>query len=114
MTTIIDGIDVSGCKDYKCNGICESSAYFLFNYDVKYAPCKNRDCFYKQLKRKEQECEELTSKCSQLEVLKYALEDIRSLINNPKNCVADIIYYTDKTAHDALQKINEVIDEQDR
>lgn len=51
---IIDGVDVSGCEDYKCDGTCENSAYHLFNYDTKYAPCKNRTCYYKQLKRAEQ------------------------------------------------------------
>ena len=56
---IIDGIDVSGCEDYKCDGTCANSAYHLFNFETKYANCKNRNCYYKQLKAKEQECEEL-------------------------------------------------------
>ena len=50
---IIDGVDVSGCsnlydiEDCICidNGIEEH--------------CKDKNCYYKQLKRKEQECEEL-------------------------------------------------------
>ena len=59
---IIDGIDVSGCsygeieKDiFKCS--CE--------YNVRSASmfCKdNPNCYYKQLKAKEQECEELKSR----------------------------------------------------
>lgn len=55
----INGVDVSVCNNYKCDGTCEISAYYLFNYDTKYKPCKNLNCYFKQLKRKEQECEEL-------------------------------------------------------
>lgn len=51
---IIDGVDVSGCEDYKCDGTCASSAYHLFNYDTKYATCKNRTCHYKNWQRAEQ------------------------------------------------------------
>ena len=64
---IIDGVDVSGCSYgeikegiFKCS--CE--------YNVRSASmfCKdNPNCYYKQLKRKEQKCEELKAKCSQLE-----------------------------------------------
>ena len=56
---IIDGVDVSGCEDYKCDGTCANSAYHLFNFETKYANCQNPNCYYKQLKRKEQECEKL-------------------------------------------------------
>ena len=45
---IIDGVDVSGCEWY-------SSTYFK-----PCGGCKNTpNCYYKQLARKEQECEEL-------------------------------------------------------
>lgn len=45
---IIDGCDVSGCEHY--DGVC------LGNHHYKW--CKDNDnCYYKQLKRKEQECE---------------------------------------------------------
>lgn len=45
---IIDGIDVSGCEHY--DEVC------LGNHHYKW--CKDNDnCYYKQLKRKEQECE---------------------------------------------------------
>ena len=56
---IIDNIDVSGCEDYKCDGTCANSAYHLFNFETKYANCQNRNCYYKNWKRKEQECERL-------------------------------------------------------
>ncbi len=59
-TTIIDGVDVSGCsnlygiEDCTCidNGIEEC--------------CKDRNCYYKQLKRKEQECERLENENKRL------------------------------------------------
>ena len=59
---IIDGCDVSGCLFYQTN--------FEEDYDVKikhycsnwHNSCEsdnNSNCYYKQLARKEQECEEL-------------------------------------------------------
>lgn len=48
---IIDGVNVAECKDFFENE--------CFNGE-KFRWCKdNKDCYYKQLKRKEQECEEL-------------------------------------------------------
>ena len=48
---IIDGVDVSGCEHFNDSG----------NYNCR--GCRrcndNPNCYYKQLKRKEQECEEL-------------------------------------------------------
>ena len=56
---IIDGVDVSGCEHFSvhgCNGCC---AYFLENEDTIVDCKKYPNCYYKQLKRKEQECEKL-------------------------------------------------------
>ena len=53
---IIDGIDVSGCEDYGYRG---KAGYWCHNYDE---PCTDYpNCNYKQLKRKEEECETLAS-----------------------------------------------------
>ena len=71
---IIDGCDVSGCEwisevgldsEYicKCNSPNKTSGY------CKYNP----NCCYKQLKRKEQECEELKE---ENENLKTELKDL--------------------------------------
>lgn len=58
---MINGVDVSGCKFF--NDITER--YYCFGI-----PCKDRpNCCYKQLKRKEQECEELKRKLSNQEQL---------------------------------------------
>ena len=59
---IIDGVDVSGC--------CQYMPRYMEDYDIDtldycrshFKPCKDVDvkyCYYKQLKQKEQECEEL-------------------------------------------------------
>ena len=51
---IIDGVDVAGCEDYGYRG---KARYWCHNYDE---PCTDYpNCYYKQLKAKEQECEEL-------------------------------------------------------
>ena len=53
---IIDGCDVSGCENY---GETMAKTHNCTLYDEYLRPCKGTDCYYKQLKRKEQECEEL-------------------------------------------------------
>ena len=55
---IIDGVDVSGCNYYQYS-MCTATkdnygdcSFYCKDYEMNY-------CYYKQLKRKEQECEEL-------------------------------------------------------
>ena len=56
---IIDGVDVSGCilrrrKEPNCT-VCNGYSSKVFEFD-----CSDfKNCYYKQLKRKEQECEKL-------------------------------------------------------
>ena len=57
---IIDCVDVSGCKKYeheivRCNATLKNMCFCGGRCTDK----KNADCYFKQLKRKEQECEEL-------------------------------------------------------
>ena len=55
---MIDGVDVSGCKHYK-NRTCIAD-YCLTDMPFGEAKCElNSNCYYKQLKRKEQECKKL-------------------------------------------------------
>ena len=63
---IINGVDVSGCncyvensKEYSCGLPCAP-----FHYRHCY---ENPNCYYKQLKRKEQECLTLINKNNRLE-----------------------------------------------
>ena len=61
--TIIDGIDVSGCVAFKYDGIKKPLCRAGGMTSV-YKSClcaDNSNCYYKQHKRKEQECEELKS-----------------------------------------------------
>lgn len=54
---IVDGVDVSGCEfcDWKGSDIPQCRIR-LASFEPT---CKGYNCYYKQLKRKEQECEEL-------------------------------------------------------
>ena len=92
---IIDGIDVSGCSYgeieksiFKCS--CE--------YNVRSASmfCKdNPNCYYKQYKRKEQECEEL----------KATLEVIAGRpCFNPNDCNGHCLPNCKWNAHKLAQK----------
>lgn len=58
---IIDGVDVSECKHLYKEIDCLAHIDFsecCEGYNPSYGYCPNTDCYYKQLKRKEQECEE--------------------------------------------------------
>lgn len=55
--TIINGIDVSKCSNYDQDS--------FFECENSYCHCDEiLNCYFKQLKRKEQECEELKEKCN--------------------------------------------------
>ncbi len=54
---IIDGVDVSKCSWYKQGATGMICADWLLSNDCS----KNLNCYYKQLKRKEQECKLLKS-----------------------------------------------------
>ena len=52
---IIDGVDVSGCEYCGYDNVCKLKSASNYIVDCK----ENPSCYYKQLKRKEQECEKL-------------------------------------------------------
>lgn len=75
---IIDRVNVAGCEWYEEHGGIEyqgmweySNGCYLSQVDNKLSTdcAKNPNCLYKQLQRKEQECEELKKK------LQYAAEE---------------------------------------
>ena len=111
---IIDGVDVSRCRyflkdteeqDYETDefvkGCCEAKdSYIGYEFDG-YGLCRgDKDCYFKQLARKTQECEELKSSnkiladlytnvdaCLQIRTEKFdryrkALEEIEGLVKN--------------------------------
>lgn len=85
---IIDGVDVSGCEYYSPihdillnDGQIKTIEKYCYAED---GGCNNTNCYYKQLKRKEAECEELKryeyTYLDKFLDLKQALEEIRELI----------------------------------
>ena len=66
---IIDGVDVSGCKKYeheivRCNATLKNMCFCGGRCTDK----KNADCYFKQLKRKEQECQQAMDNYVQLDL----------------------------------------------
>ena len=88
---IIDCVDVSGCKHYK-NRTCIAD-YCLTDMPFGEAKCElNPNCYYKQLKRKEQECEELKKqliKCDDNIIVdcEYSKKDLCSFIHRKKEVI---------------------------
>ena len=84
---IIDGIDVSKCGHYHY-GKCEIDYDEWNNEIIRYNECQNNpNCYFKQLKRKEQECEELINQRDKFEYGNNILEHER---NNYKQALDEI------------------------
>lgn len=121
---IIDNVDVNGCEFY--NKVIGEDAYC--NIDEEHlCTCISYDnCYYKQLKRKEQECEELKDLNTRLDnqretywkgyqKLEQTLIEIKEIAENGKRFAerymvtgeqkANVLTY----ANAILQKISEVI-----
>ena len=59
--TIIDGVDVSGCKYFGCDSKkCKAEYYVRYGYEIiEYYSCReNQNCYYKQLQREKQNSQE--------------------------------------------------------
>ena len=135
---IIDGVDVSKCKYIDIENFEKPICHCISQRNECEMPCEyNKDCYYKQLKRKEQECEELkedrerwksnfNGKVSAIEELLQQLDQFK--VKNIKNSktlteikeIAEIISLpmgTGKSgnrvilAKQILQKISEVENE---
>jgi hypothetical protein len=129
---IIDGVDVTGCE--YCSRYADTTIYHC----DWIGECKEHpNCYYKQLKRKEQECEELKNfhinlvgvkECEIRELVKYkqALTEIKEIaekIDDSDGCaygdydcdncssLEQETVCTYKVKKLILQKISEVIDE---
>ena len=76
---IIDGVDVGWCKNYNNANSKDCETLYICN--------KNPNCYYKQLKRAEQECERLKETFDGLFKVQYKLAD-----NNKKlrQCLTEI------------------------
>ena len=95
---IIDGVDVSGCI-YRQYDMCTATkdnygdcSFYCKDYEMK-------DCYYKQLKRKEQECKQLRNKLNssiermnsqneklhnEIQVIRQQMKTILMVSNNGK------------------------------
>ena len=104
---IIDGVDVSGCEKLgeTIDGItCGLGKRIRFANKIitKHNLCKNNpNCYYKQLKAKEQECEEL----------KEALTEIRKIAEKEVKHAPDGETFARPEIKQILQKISEVENE---
>ena len=117
---IIDGVDVSGCKHYKHNdknsgwsGCTSKDEEHI--HSANPLCCEKKDCLHKQLKRKEQECEELKKQVditqmfldacnNSCEHYKQTLTEIKEIAEIRKDDINDWL------AKEILQKISEVED----
>ena len=108
---IIDGVNVNGCKYYNPNIKMD-----CILYPLQPDACKNNpNCYYKQLARKEQECEKY--KQTLIEIKEIA----EKVYNDCDNCYRDVDTNYDvdcidctlggkaKLAEQILQKISEVL-----
>ena len=106
---IIDGVDVSGC--------CQYMPRYMEDYDIDtldycryhFKPCKDVDvkyCYYKQLARKEQECEEL----------KEDIERWKSNFNGKVSAIEELLQQLDQLKaknikiYKTLTEIKEIAD----
>ena len=96
---IIDGVDVSGCSYYQHN-MCTATKDDYGDCSLCCQDYDMNDCYYKQLKRKEQECEELKA------VLKAIANRPCLNINNCNgNCLPHCKWNAHKLAQEALKEL---------
>lgn len=112
---IIDGIDVSKCKYIDIENFEKPICHCITQRNECKMPCEyNKDCYYKQLARKEQECEELKNaytrlnslyndNCNFTDKLEQTLTEIKEIAKKHKT-TAHCDYLTD--IEQILQKIS--------
>lgn len=66
---IIDGVDVSKCQDFYIYAMDNNECCDCESDNTQYFNCKdNPNCYYKQLARKTQECEQIKEKYEALKL----------------------------------------------
>ena len=110
---MIDGIDVSECTHYS-GGECLIDYYLLYGYEISYyGYCKDcKDCYFKQLARKTQKCEELSKnsigfakKCQKLELEIFHLKDKNNVLTRQQ----DQLKAVKKLAEQKLEQIRQIV-----
>lgn len=105
---IIDGVDVSGCIHYQDN-MCTATkdnygdcSFYCKDYDMN-------DCYFKQLKRKEQECEKYKQALAKIEEIAESEIDSKEFM--VVQCMLNgNVDNKNKILKQILQKISEVED----
>ena len=103
---IIDGVDVSECEKLgeTIDGItCGLGKRIRFANEIitKHNLCKNNpNCYYKQLKTKQQECEELKKE--------------RDTLSITRNKLLDYLWVTEENLKDYMEHFNKASDELDQ
>ena len=89
IEVIIDGVDVSECEHLQYKGCNFAQCLIkMASFDLK---CEGYNCYYKQLKRKEQECEELKQWKEDAENLfKTQTDNADKIINRYKQALDEI------------------------
>ena len=109
---IIDGVDVSGCSYYQYN-MCTATKDDYGDCSLCCQDYDMNDCYYKQLKRKEQECEELKHEvelmmdCASCKVDEYkqTLAEIKDYCNKyPQNSIGFKKYILQKISGCEVEK----------
>ena len=109
---IIDCINVNECEFYGYDGICK-----LYSGSNCSKDCSNYpNCNYKQLKRKEQECEELYNE--KMKLIDKSIEQkckIRELID--ENAIKEVVYKINgkcaKTVANKVKEIRKIVEGKD-
>ena len=114
---IVDGVDVSECEHHVClntslfkeKTLVQCSAFFLENEDSCCECSDNPNCYYKQLKRREQRIVELNktikAKEQECEKLKEELQAQRDFTAHEQKLIYCVAYdETCKTGNDCKQK----------
>ena len=116
---IIDGCDVSGCSLYEDNpkyrmwGTCDCMRSMVdqSGYDeLAGAECKGYNCYFKQLKRKEQECEELKEEAlhSDYGIMKNNLEGAITYLEKENKDLSKIIDCKNGTVLSLKQQLDQL------
>ena len=115
--TIIDGIDVSKCKSF-FKGIKEHNICCYCDTREDKIPfavfCEeNPNCYYKQLKRKEQECEELTRQRDKFEfgnnILEHERNNYKHVLDKIEHQVTELFLGVENKDRTYCKKILDII-----
>lgn len=101
---MIDGVDVNECE-YNNKGFCNCVGHLLGEYDRKPLAqgiyCENNpNCYYKQLKRKEKECEKLKIDNKEQKRQLRVRANILKLTNEKNNELKQVLTEIKKIAED--------------